>query len=95
MERTINELHQQYQLLDMTNTTTTKKGRKAFLFVKIKYTFKFMKSHVFAAIAQLGERQTEDLKVPGSIPGCGTFFFSNQLPVLSRLAKVLRGKVLF
>ena len=25
-----------------------------------------------AAIAQLGERQTEDLKVPGSIPGRGT-----------------------
>ena len=27
-----------------------------------------------AALAQLGERQTEDLKVPGSIPGGGTFF---------------------
>jgi hypothetical protein len=27
-----------------------------------------------AAIAQLGERQTEDLKVPGSIPGLGIFF---------------------
>ena len=26
-----------------------------------------------AAIAQLGERQTEDLKVPVSIPGLGTF----------------------
>ncbi len=26
----------------------------------------------WAAIAQLGERQTEDLKVPGSIPGLGT-----------------------
>ena len=26
-----------------------------------------------AHIAQLGERQTEDLKVPGSIPGGGTF----------------------
>ena len=25
-----------------------------------------------AAIAQLGERQTEDLNVPGSIPGLGT-----------------------
>ena len=24
-----------------------------------------------AAIAQLGERQTEDLKAPGSIPGLG------------------------
>jgi hypothetical protein len=28
---------------------------------------------ITAAIAQLGERQTEDLKVPGSIPGLGTF----------------------
>ena len=28
-----------------------------------------------AALAQLGERQTEDLKVPGSIPGGGNFFF--------------------
>ena len=27
-----------------------------------------------AAIAQLGERQTEDLEVPGSIPGLGSFF---------------------
>ncbi len=26
-----------------------------------------------ASIAQLGERQTEDLKVPGSIPGGGIF----------------------
>ena len=26
-----------------------------------------------AAIAQLGERQTEDLTVPGSIPGLGMF----------------------
>ena len=26
-----------------------------------------------ASIAQLGERQTEDLKVPGSIPGRGNF----------------------
>ena len=30
---------------------------------------------ISAAIAQLGERQTEDLKVPGSIPGGGNFFF--------------------
>ena len=29
-----------------------------------------------AAIAQLGERQTEDLKVPGSIPGGGIFAIS-------------------
>ena len=26
------------------------------------------------AIAQLGERQTEDLKIPGSIPGLGNDF---------------------
>ena len=26
---------------------------------------------MYASIAQLGERQTEDLKVPGSIPGLG------------------------
>ena len=28
-----------------------------------------------ADIAQLGERQTEDLKVPGSIPGVGILLF--------------------
>lgn len=32
-----------------------------------------------AAIAQLGERQTEDLKVPGSIPGLGNFYTLNDL----------------
>ena len=31
-------------------------------------------SVLLAAIAQLGERQTEDLKVPGSIPGLGICF---------------------
>ena len=31
-----------------------------------------------AAIAQLGERQTEDLKVLGSIPGLGKFFTAGQ-----------------
>jgi hypothetical protein len=30
--------------------------------------------HRIADVAQLGERQTEDLKVPGSIPGVGTAF---------------------
>ena len=30
--------------------------------------------YIPAAIAQLGERQTEDLKVPGSIPGGGITF---------------------
>ena len=28
-----------------------------------------------AEIAQLGERETEDLKVPGSIPGFGKSFY--------------------
>ena len=32
-----------------------------------------MISQASAAIAQLGERQTEDLKVPGSIPGLGIY----------------------
>ena len=35
----------------------------------------FSPLHLSAAIAQLGERQTEDLKVPGSIPGLGIFVF--------------------
>ena len=34
-----------------------------------------------AAIAQLGERQTEDLKVPGSIPGGGTRLFSRKCQI--------------
>ena len=38
-----------------------------------------------AAIAQLGERQTEDLKVPGSIPGLGILFHVH-LYVVSCLA---------
>ena len=32
-----------------------------------------------AAIAQLGERQTEDLKVPGSIPGLGMVSYCRRL----------------
>ena len=37
--------------------------------------------HSKAALAQLGERQTEDLKVPGSIPGGGTLLvFAQELP---------------
>ena len=34
-------------------------------------SFRIFFSMLQAAIAQLGERQTEDLKVPGSIPGLG------------------------
>ena len=46
-----------------------------------------------AAIAQLGERQTEDLKVPGSIPGHGMFMFAGSftfLMVLDNVCDVLR-----
>ena len=40
---------------------------------KIEIFFQFHSSFQQAVIAQLGERQTEDLKVPGSIPGRGNF----------------------
>ena len=36
-----------------------------------------------AAIAQLGERQTEDLKVPGSIPGLGIFSMPSAVIIVS------------
>ena len=35
-----------------------------------------------AAIAQLGERQTEDLKVPGSIPGGGKIKFFTKIVLI-------------
>ena len=38
------------------------------------YNYENNSFEIAAAIAQLGERQTEDLKVPGSIPGLGIFF---------------------
>ena len=34
----------------------------------------YISHNSIAEIAQLGERQTEDLKVPGSIPGFGNKF---------------------
>ena len=37
------------------------------------------KGFAVAAIAQLGERQTEDLEVPGSIPGLGIFVFATRI----------------
>ena len=40
---------------------------------KIEIFFQFRSFFQQAVIAQLGERQTEDLKVPGSIPGRGIF----------------------
>ena len=47
-----------------------------FLIFFSKRTFQFRelgtrRRGILADIAQLGERQTEDLKVPGSIPGVG------------------------
>ncbi len=41
---------------------------------KIIYKISFIVDRS-AVVAQLGERQTEDLKVPGSIPGDGIYFF--------------------
>ncbi len=43
----------------------------ALSFENRKSTFLAPHKFTFADIAQLGERQTEDLKVPGSIPGVG------------------------
>ena len=47
-----------------------------------------MTTSVSADVAQLGERQTEDLKVPGSIPGVGKlfafpYFFNFRLKIYS------------
>ena len=38
----------------------------------------------FAQVAQLGERQTEDLNVPGSSPGLGMFLPVNNAPIAER-----------
>ena len=43
------------------------------VFCKGRY-FSVNINHELAEIAQLGERQTEDLNVPGSIPGFGNIF---------------------
>ena len=40
----------------------------------LKFTMLLFLNNRHAGIAQLGERQTEDLKVPGSIPGHGIVF---------------------
>ena len=42
--------------------------------VAVNYEGVARRGEQHAAIAQLGERTTEDRKVPGSIPGCGTSF---------------------
>ena len=47
----------------------------ALSFENRKSTFLAPHKFTLADIAQLGERQTEDLKVPGSIPGVGNLFW--------------------
>ena len=49
----------------------------------------FSSPQLLAAIAQLGERQTEDLKVPGSIPGLGT------IVVILFIATVMMAEINF
>ena len=49
---------------------------------------------VFADIAQLGERQTEDLKVPGSIPGVGIFLFWKRKPLSSQKLSTMRRRTM-
>ena len=44
--------------------------------LRLVIVINLLKVEVSATIAQLGERQTEDLKVPGSIPGRGNLFLS-------------------
>ena len=51
------------------------------LFTGVRATDGFFGGHTavaVAVIAQLGERQTEDLEVPGSIPGLGIYLFLSQ-----------------
>ena len=49
-----------------------------------------------ASVAQLGERQTEDLKVPGPIPGRGTFTRRRSLllPPRERMAGAFQRSIL-
>ena len=41
----------------------------------------------FAQVAQLGERQTEDLNVPGSSPGLG-IYFKGSISILKRVLTI-------
>ena len=43
--------------------------------LRLVIVINLLQIEVCAAIAQLGERQTEDLKVPGSIPGRGNLLY--------------------
>ena len=45
--------------------------------VAVSYEGGVRRGEQHAAIAQLGERTTEDRKVPGSIPGDGIFFIAD------------------
>ena len=42
--------------------------------LRLVIVINLLQVEICAAIAQLGERQTEDLKVRGSIPGRGNLF---------------------
>ena len=55
----------------MSSRRTPRPGKCLVAAKKLKMQSFF--SSTRAAIAQLGERQIEDLKVPGSIPGLGIF----------------------
>lgn len=44
----------------------------------------------FAQVAQLGERQTEDLNVPGSSPGLGTKIFVSRFLQSTKQSALMR-----
>ena len=49
-------------------------GGKGTYYQYLEYVFTCFSGSRTAVIAQLGERKTEDLKVSGSIPDCGSRF---------------------
>ena len=53
------------------------------------YIYLFRKTVGMAALAQLGERQTEDLKAPCSIHGGGISFSLRQLLVFHKLWNIM------
>ena len=61
------------RLLRKRNIIIVMEARERNKYYKHYVLFYFSFPHT-AVIAQLGERKTEDLKVSGSIPDCGTTF---------------------
>ena len=64
------------RLTDGLTETRRRKGPRTSNILRYKkkdYYYYAILEHVYAAIAQLGERKTEDLKVTGSIPVRGRF----------------------